>query len=420
MRLERCLPVLGEETRLRLYNPGMKNDRFDELKTYIGFDERDAANLKALGKPAAPLIPRVVDRFYEVLLGHPEARTVLTGEEQVQRLMTFFAEWLRRLFSGTYDQGYCESRSRIGQVHVRVGLPQRYMPLAIDVVRVELSRGLRRANIDHIDEKLESLLKLLTLDLTIMLDSYQESYASEIRDFERQAMEGKLARAQHLAEVGQLAASLAHEIKNPLAGISGAIQVIGDSLSEDSPYKSIVGDILGQISRLDATVKDLLLYARPTPPERKDVKMGDLITRLISVLHEEPALRNLDVRFNDSEAIAYADERQLEQLLMNLILNAAHASTDATTIEVEAIESADRLTLVVKDRGTGMPEEVRKKALEPFFTTKAKGTGLGLAICRRIAESHGGTVAIESHPGQGTVVTVELPRESQRSLAEEN
>ena len=117
----------------------MEHDRFDELKTYIGFDERDAANLRSLAQPARPLIPRVVDRFYEVLLGHPEARTVVTGEVQVERLRTFFAEWLRGLFSGTYDQDYFESRSRIGQAHVRAGLPQRFMPLAIDVVRAELS-----------------------------------------------------------------------------------------------------------------------------------------------------------------------------------------------------------------------------------------------------------------------------------------
>ena len=89
-------------------------------------------------------------------------------------------------------------------------------------------------------------------------------------------------------------------------------------------------------------------------------------------------------------------------------------------IHVEAVDRGDRLALVVKDRGAGMPEDVRKKALEPFFTTKAKGTGLGLAICRRIAESHGGTIAIESHPGQGTTVTVELPRETERCEMEEN
>ena len=396
----------------------MQDDRFDELKKYIGFDERDAINLRSLAEPATPLIPRVVDRFYEVLLEHSGARSVLTGEDQISHLRTVFSEWLRGLFSGTYDRGYFESRSRIGQTHVRVGLPQRYMPLAMDVVRTELDRGLRGADIDGIEEKLDSLLKLLTLDLTIMLGSYQESYSNQIREFERKAMQGKLAQAQHLAEIGQLAATLAHEIKNPLAGISGAIQIIGGSLSKESPYKSIVGDILGQISRLDAIVNDLLLYARPTPPKRKEVKMSELVTRLISVLHEEPALRNLDVRFTDTEAIAYADERQLEQLLMNLILNAAHASTDGMAIHVEVVDGADQLTLVVRDRGAGMPEEVRKRALEPFFTTKAKGTGLGLAICRRIAESHGGSIAVDSQPGKGTTVTVHFPKDVQHSTTE--
>ena len=146
--------------------------------------------------------------------------------------------------------------------------------------------------------------------------------------------------------------------------------------------------------------------------------MSELVTRLISVLHEEPALRNLDVRFADTEAIAYADERQLEQLLMNLILNAAHASTDGMAIHVEVVDGADGLALVVRDRGAGMPEEVRKRALEPFFTTKAKGTGLGLAICRRIAESHGGSIAVDSQPGKGTTVTVHFPKDVQHSTTE--
>ncbi|MHC5109979.1 MAG: protoglobin domain-containing protein [Planctomycetota bacterium] len=398
----------------------MQKFGFEELKAYIGFTDQDAMNLRALAGPATPLIPRVRDRFYEVMLNHPAAMGVFRGKEQVFRLKQVFNEWLRTLFNGVYDERYFESRERIGHTHVRVGLPQRYMPLAMEVVRCELMGGLRRLDIEAREEKLESLSKLLTLDLTIMLGSYQESYANHIREFERKAMEAKLARARHLAEIGQLAASLAHEIKNPLAGISGAIQIIGESLEADSPYRSIVRDIQGQISRLDATVKDLLLYARPTAPERTEIKLGELVTRLIGLLHQEPALRNVELHFRNDDAIAFADERQLEQLLMNLILNAAHASADGTAIEIKVVEKDDSVTLEVSDRGDGMPEEVRKKALEPFFTTKAKGTGLGLAICRRIAESHGGAIVIDSQPGQGTTVAVKLPRELQRSEAEKN
>lgn len=393
-----------------VYNAAMQKGRFHELKSYIGFGSTDAENLRLLSAPAEAFIGPVRDRFYEVLLQHPGAREIFSSPDQVERQKDAFVVWLRGLFSGPYDEEYLESRLRIGRTHVRVGLPQRYMPLAMEVVRAEFARRFRAARLDRVEEKLESLCKLLTLDLTIMLGSFQDSYSGRIRDFERKVMEGKLAQAEHMAEIGQLAASLAHEIKNPLAGISGAIQIIGESLDTASPFKGVIGEILGQISRLDATVKDLLLYARPTPPDRKLVRLPDLIGRLCTVLREEPALRNVEIQYNGDGAVAFADERQLEQLLINLILNAAHASSSGTPVLVSAVERADRLVLAVKDSGTGMPEEVRRKALEPFFTTKAKGTGLGLAICRRIAEAHGGMIAINSRVGAGTTVTVEIPR----------
>ena len=163
-----------------------------------------------------------------------------------------------------------------------------------------------------------------------MLESYKDSYSEQIRELERGAMEAKLMRAEHLAEIGQLAASLAHEIKNPLAGISGAIQIIGESLSGDSPYRSVVRDILRQISRLDATVKDLLLYARPSLPQPRVCELAKLIPRVLTLLREEPAIQRVNVEFEGASAGAtvYADEGQIEQLLMNLIINAAHATTE--------------------------------------------------------------------------------------------
>lgn len=398
----------------------MDSDLFDELKAYVGFGDQDAANLRDLATPSSQLTPVVVDRFYEILLEDPGARAVLANDAVVERLKKVLANWLRELFDGQYDERYYRSRSRIGHSHVRVGLPQRYMPLAMEVARAELTRGLRGARIADLDEKLDSLQKLLILDLTIMLGSYKESYTKQIREAEQRAMEGKLARTEHLAEIGQLAASLAHEIKNPLAGISGAIQIIGESLSADSPFKSIVRDILAQISRLDATVKDLLQYARPTPPTLKTVKLKELVLHVVSVLHEEPALRKVRVRFQGANAVIDADEAQLEQLLMNLILNAAHASAEGAAIDVTASDGEDHVALTVKDSGAGMSPAVRARALEPFYTTKAKGTGLGLAICRRIAEAHGGTISIESEPGQGTTIIVRLPRKDRKPETESN
>lgn len=398
------------------YNAEMTLASFDELKSYVSFEERDAANVVALAPLARPLIPGVVSRFYEVLLRHPAARAVFSGGlAQVERLKQFLRIWLQELFAGCYDDSYYQSRFRIGRTHVRVGLPQKFMPLAMEVIGMELSRRLTETGEADIARRLISLHKLLTLDLTIMLDSYHESYTEQVREAERRAIEVQMARTQHLAEIGQLAASLAHEVKNPLAGISGAIQIIGESLTADSPYKSVIHAILGQISRLDATVKDLLLFARPTPLVRQQVKLGELVRRTVGLLREEPALRDVNVRFLGPDTSLHADEGQLEQLLMNLVLNAAHASPDGSTIDIEVDDRGPRLVLVIRDHGAGMPPAVRERALEPFFTTKAKGTGLGLAICRRIVESHEGTICIRSEPGEGTSVTVDLPRGSARS-----
>ncbi|NOX58214.1 MAG: hypothetical protein GXP29_05065 [Planctomycetes bacterium] len=398
----------------------MNSERFEDLKAYVGFNEQDAVNLGNLSALAKPLITGVVRRFYEVQFQDPAATAVLGDRAQMRRLEKSLARWIGELFVGPYDQDYFLSQLRIGQAHVRVGLPQRFMPMGMEVIRKELMRGLRLASESRVEEKLESLQKILVLDLTIMLGSYQQRHAEKVVEIEREVMESKLARAQHLAEIGQLAASLAHEIKNPLAGISGAIQIIGESLSGDSPYRSIIRDILGQIGRLDETVKDLLLYARPAPPTRKQVALDKLVPRVAGVLQEEPALRKVKVNYKVSGTVVSADEAQLEQLLVNLILNAAHAHRSEGSITVAGKADGESVTISVRDRGVGMSPEILARALEPFYTTKAKGTGLGLAICRRIVESHGGTIAIDSTLGEGTTITVTLPQDENLHRPEKN
>ena len=191
----------------------MSRTNLNVLKSYVGFTDRDAENLRTLGPKATSLIPHVVERFYAVLLGDEGAARVLDGDDVLlARLRESLNRWCHDLFSGTYDEKYYKSRHRIGRIHVEVKLPQHYMPLAMELVRVEFRNRLTGAWGESIRPQIESLEKLLTIDLTIMLDSYKESYSELIRDLERRALEGKLARAQHLAEIGQLAASLAHEI----------------------------------------------------------------------------------------------------------------------------------------------------------------------------------------------------------------
>ncbi len=390
----------------------MADQLLREIKSYIGFTSQEASDVESLASHVRPQIPGMVETFYDVLLSHPDARTSIGGgEAQLLRLKKQLAGWMYELFNGSYGHDYFESRFRVGATHVHVALPQRYMILGIEIIWQELLKSLRESGVEDLDRKLTALHKLLTIDLTVMLQSYQESYVERIRSAERDALEAKLTRAEHLAEIGQLAASLAHEIKNPLAGISGAIQVIGDSMGEDDPHRVIVNEILGQIARLDATVKDLLFYARPSRPTAREIKLDDLVSRVLMLVREEPTVRRVRIDFDaaNADAALFADEGQIEQLLLNLILNAAHASDEGSVIHVEVLPNGRFTRLRVVDTGHGMKSEVLNRALEPFFTTKAKGTGLGLAICRRIVESHGGTISLASEVGKGTTVSIDLP-----------
>jgi len=394
------------------YNAAMPDVLLDRVKVQIGFTEQDARTLRSFAADVLPFLPDVAERLYEALIDDPAARAVFTGEAELARQRRIFNEWLTALFTGDYGHAYVQKGLRIGSAHVRLGLPQHFMVAGTELVWREICRSTRQRSVENIEAKLASLHKLLMLELAIMQESYRESYAAAARAREREAVEEKLTQAEHLAEIGRLAAALAHEIKNPLAGISGAIQIIGGAMDAQDPHKPIIREILGQIRRLDATVRDLLLYSRPTPAKHAEFNLGKTVERVLMVLREEPAIRHVrvDNRVGSDGQRVRADEGQIEQMLMNLVLNAADASSEGGTIRVSTIADDENAHLLVEDEGLGMPPEVLARALDPFFTTKAKGTGLGLSICRKIVDAHGGTISLESTVGKGTKVTVVLPR----------
>lgn len=409
-----CEPRVAEIPRAvrHSYNRGVSPSIFNELKAYIGFGPQDEQNVRALGPEVAPFFDQVVQRFYDEIGRHPGAAAVLKDAAQLSRLHAKLHEWLRTLFSGKYDTDYARQRSEIGRVHVRVGLAQHYMFAAMEVIWQELESRSRQAGIPDVDNKLRSLHKLLTIETGIMLENYKGSYTEQVRQTERDAVQERLTRAEHLAQIGQLAASLAHEIKNPLAGISGAIQVIREGIAPDDPRRPILAEVLRQIDRLDGTVKDLLEYARPRPPRFKSCDLHRVVDRVLTVLRAEPELRRVAVRFENSSAPPImADESQIEQLVMNLVLNAVQASADGSSVIVAIASQPEAVELAVIDQGHGMDPVVARRAVEPFFTTKAKGTGLGLPICQKIVEMHAGTLSIDTAVGEGTTVTVRLPRE---------
>ncbi|MBN2448631.1 MAG: hypothetical protein JXO22_18035, partial [Phycisphaerae bacterium] len=326
----------------------MPDVMFQDMKRYVGFGDADAENLRALRAAIQPHLSALTDAFYHRITHHPGTRRLITGgESQLDRLHRSLAAWLNELFDGDYDNDYCRRRLRIGQAHVAIGMPQYYMVAAMEVVWQLLEERLRGVEIEDVGDKLRSLHKLLQLDTALMLESYKESYTTQIRAVERAAVRERLDEAEHLAHIGHLAASLAHEIKNPLAGISGAVQVIRDALSTEHPHRPILSEILRQISRLDGTVKDLLVYARPKPPRFRQCDLGQLLTRVLPILREQPEMQRVRFEYVNSQPLPaiQADEHQLDQLLTNLLLNAAQASpTDGLVrLVTTALEDGVRL-----------------------------------------------------------------------------
>lgn len=236
---------------------------------------------------------------------------------------------------------------------------------------------------------------------------------------ERKRSEAALRRQEALAQLGKMAAVVAHEVRNPLAGIRGAVEIIGRRLPPDGPESPIVSEIVARIDTLNDIVEDMLLFARPRPLSIAPLTLGDVISETTAFLHNDQRLSGVRLDTAIDEATILADGDQLKLVLLNLILNAAQAMQHRGTVRVTARQTADGCEIRIADTGPGIADDVRERLFEPFFTTKSRGTGLGLATARRIVEAHGGTIRLESRSEGGTVAIVQLPEKAGRSQAEE-
>ena len=222
-----------------------------------------------------------------------------------------------------------------------------------------------------------------------------------------------LARRESLAAVGEFAAGLAHEVRNPLTAIRIDLQRADEKLDGESALRVPIRRALGQVERLDATVTGALRLARSGRVSDAPV---DVLVPLDAAMHAaEPALvqsgATLEVAFPPRAGLhVRGDAAALEQLFLNLLLNAAQSLDDGGVVRVGAEAHDGVVRVTIRDAGRGMTPEVRARLFEPFYTTRADGTGLGLPLARRIARAHGGEIEVESAPGTGTTVVVRLPR----------
>jgi PAS domain S-box-containing protein len=234
-----------------------------------------------------------------------------------------------------------------------------------------------------------------------------------VRDVSRiKEMEAKLVEAERMAAVGELAASVAHEIKNPLAGIRGACEIISDLLPKEDPRRELSTEVHRQIDRLDRTLRDLLLFSRPPATKLEPSDLHGAIEHVLAVLLGDAQARGVSVvrRYAGTMPEVLLDARQMEQVFFNILLNAFQAMDFSGTVTITTEADEREVRVRIRDTGSGIPEENSERIFKPFFTTRSKGTGLGLAIVRNIMNAHGGRIVAATSPEGGAEVVLALPR----------
>jgi len=230
-------------------------------------------------------------------------------------------------------------------------------------------------------------------------------------------MENHLETSRRLAFVGEMAAGLAHEMRNPLASISGSIQVLRKGLHLSMSDERLMQIILRGKDQLESFMKDFLLLSRPTPGVHESFSVDEVVDDVVTAITYVPDWRDQIeiVRSSENRNEIYASKTEIRQIIWNLLMNAVQAIPDGGRVTIitrqTVLESSiPALEIVIRDSGEGISEQDAGKIFEPFFTTREKGTGLGLAIVRRIVESYRGKIDVESVPGKGSTFLVRLPR----------
>jgi PAS domain S-box-containing protein len=223
---------------------------------------------------------------------------------------------------------------------------------------------------------------------------------------ERKRLRAKLLHSERLSALGEMAARIAHEVRNPLVSIGAAAQVVEEELPADSPILAEVRAIAREVKRLDAIVTDFLRFARPRRADRRAVDLVPVVRESVDLVRAK-AQKNELIMMTDPSLIARCDPDAIKQVLLNVLLNAVEAAPGP--VECEARSLGDQVVLTVADRGPGVPDSARRRIFDPFFSTKSRGTGLGLAVSKQIVDEHHGRIRLVPRRGGGTRVVIELP-----------
>ncbi|MBI4877171.1 MAG: hypothetical protein HY822_21260, partial [Acidobacteria bacterium] len=257
-----------------------------------------------------------------------------------------------------------------------------------------------------LDESEETLLGL-SRQISLSLESCRLAEA-------KIALEKELLLQEHLATLGKVAATIAHEVKNPLSSIKTLAQLLREDPEVVARYDRDLDYMIAEVDRLNGCVQQLLTYARPVPELGGELALSELIESATAFLARESTRQGVRIQCSVAPGLrlARADRQTVQQVVLNLLLNAVQASLPGSSVRLEADRLSDgSIRLRITDQGPGIPEEIRGKIFEPFFTTRQQGAGLGLAIVKKNVRQLGGELQLQTPvaDGRGTSVAVTFP-----------
>jgi signal transduction histidine kinase len=381
----------------------------EELFAFVGFDDGDRARLRDLHPRIAPVFEAIAGRFYEAVFASPGAAAVLSGPAQVERLRVSMIDWMSSGLVGPHDEKFYEKRSRIGRRHVAVGLGSQYMFTAMTVVRLVYQ--------DHVAALyppaeafavMRSVHKLLDCELAIMVQHYELDTEDKLIARERKS------QADRILAMQTMSAGLAHEVRNPLNAAKLQLELLERRLhrtTDDPRLTEPTALAQKEIERLTALLNEFLVFARPPElhaQEHDVVAIARQVVDLERVAAEQRSV-TLTLDSDPDQILAEVDVAKLHQLVQNLVRNGCEAVAPGGHVTVGIRVDDARCVIRVDDDGPGIPEHVKRRIYEPFFSTKEGGTGLGMSIVHSLVSLHGGSIDLATGP-PGTRFEVTLPR----------
>jgi len=409
----------------------------EDLETRLAFMQLSEEDTRRLGE-LRPLFEDCADglvkAFYDHLLSFEDTRRLLEEPAVRDRLLLAQRAYLLSLCDAQLDRAYMDDRRKIGEVHFRVGLEPRWYfgayALYFSLLTPRICEHYRDEP-GRAEAAVASLERLLMLDAQLAMETYvagrEERLGTIARelaesgrglarqvDEQREEIERTTARAraaEQLASVGTIAAGLAHEIGTPMSVIRGHAELLESAVTGSTQAR--VRIIVEQIDRIANIMQGLLNLARPSAPQRGPVVLADVLDTALSFLREKLRKRGIEVERDFEEIPVLAgDADKLQQLFLNLILNAVDATVQGGRLAVRVRRADPRhVEVLVEDDGIGIPADDLPHVFEPFFTSKqaGEGNGLGLVVAQGIAGDHGGRIEVASTEGEGTTFRVLLP-----------